>query len=453
VTSPAETLASELCLAHGIHAVWALDRYLSKLKTTELAALNFDWSFWARPEQLPPPGTKTTLFMGGRRSGKTRAASQYVLDAVMAGRVRDVLFVGTNENKVLKTMVHGPSGILTISPPWFRPQFLKSEMYLVFPNGATIQCLTSENPDASRAFECGLAWLDEVAEWPLAGAEQTIMNVTMANSAAPGELVFTTTPTRGHPILRRLVEESRDPSAHTVVLQPKSRDNPFADVSRAERQYGGTEMGRQELEGELLDVVEWALFKSEWILRAPAPPPPNERQLTVVAVDPSIQAGEYSGLCGIVVACLGRDGRFYVLEDASMKATPASWARRAVDAWQHHQANRIVLEKNVGESRLRETMRSVHASVPLEFIAARRGKETRAEPVSVQYQEGRVFHCGRFPELEKQMLEWVPGSRTSPDRLDALVWALTVLALRMPTPDAGKSGINQFTVSRGGTWL
>ncbi|BBK30575.1 phage terminase large subunit-like protein [Stella humosa] len=411
--------------------------FLASLSPAARAHLLHEWRFWARPMQLPPPPPWRVWFIqAGRGAGKTRAAAEFIRAEVTEGRARRIAIVGETAADVRDVMVEGPSGILAVSPPWARPRWQPSLRRLTWANGAVATTFAAVDPEQLRGPEHDLAWADEVAKWP---DEEAWHNLMMGLRRGEARCIATSTP-RPRAWLKRLLA---DPG--TVVTRGTTEDNAAnlapAALADLARRYGGTRLGRQELAGEFLEDVPgalWqrALFERPGFRAAPAEPPVR----VVVAVDPAATAGEDSAETGIVAAARDRAGRFYVLADASARLSPAGWARRAVATFDRHGADRLIGEANNGgdmvEAVLRRAAEAMAAdglrpSPDLAYrkVTASRGKQARAEPVAALYEQGRVHHAGRFDALEDQMCAYLPGSDgPSPDRVDALVWALTALS-------------------------
>jgi phage terminase large subunit-like protein len=407
----------------------AADRaaFLDALSELEAAHLLHDWPFWARPEQLPPPTPwETWLVLAGRGFGKTRTGAEWVRAEAESGRRRRFALVGPTLRDVRKTMVEGESGIIAVSPPWFRPLFVRSELRLVWPNGAVADLYSAERPDRLRGPAHDGAWADELAAWTHLEETWDNLELTLRGGADPRRVV-TTTP-KPRPGLKRLI---LDPTTHVTRGATAANADNLARgyVARMERRYAGTRLGRQELEAELLEDAEGALWSLARLdaLRVPAAP---DLARVVVAVDPAVSTGPRAAETGIVVAGIAADGAGYVLADLSGRLRPEEWAGRAVAAFRHHRADRIVGETNNGGDLVEATLRAVDPKLPFRAVTASRGKRIRAEPVAALYEQGRVRHVGALAALEDQMVGWRPAEGgPSPDRVDALVWALTELML------------------------
>ena len=417
--------------------------FLDGLSPAARAHLLHEWRFWARPMQLPPPPPWRVWFIqAGRGAGKTRAAAEFIRAEAESGRARRIAVVGETSADVRDVMVEGPSGILAVSPPGARPRWQPSLRRLTWANGAVATTFAAVDPEQLRGPEHDLAWADEVAKWP---DEEAWHNLMMGLRLGAARCVATSTP-RPRAWLRRLLA---DPG--TIVTRGATAENAANLAPQAladlERRYGGTRLGRQELAGEFLEEVPGALWQRAMFERDGfRTDPPGAPAQVVVAVDPAVSAGEDSAETGIVAAARDRAGRFFVLADASARLSPDGWARRAVATYDRLGADRLVGEVNNGgdlvEAVLRRTAEAMaaaglrpHAELAYRRVTASRGKQARAEPVAALYEQGRVHHAGRFDALEDQMCAYVPGGDgPSPDRVDALVWALSALADRPSAP-------------------
>lgn len=320
-------------------------------------------------------------------------------------------------------MVEGESGILAIAPPWFVPKYEPSNRRVVWPNGAIATTFSADEPDRLRGPQHDAAWCDELAAWRYKEAWDNML-LGLRLGVDP-RVVVTTTP-KNTPLYRSVLKRPT-----TVVTRGTTYEN-IANLAPgfAEdiiTQYEGTRLGRQELYAELLDDAEGALWNRQMLeaLRVQEAP---QLVRVVVAVDPAVTAGAESSETGIIVAGLGTDWHGYVLDDRTVRASPDGWGRRAVDAYHEWGADRVVAEVNQGGDMVEHVIRTVDATVSYKAVRASRGKQTRAEPISALYEQGRVHHVGYFAHLEDQMCSWEPGLE-SPDRMDALVWAITELML------------------------
>lgn len=384
---------------------------------------------WARPDQLPPSGTwQRWLILAGRGWGKTRTGAEWVRDRALRDPGCRVALVARTAADVRDVIVEGESGILAVHAPGERPTWEPSRRRLTWPNGSMATTYSADVPDQLRGPQHHYAWADELASWERPDTwDQLIFGLRLGITP---QVVVTTTP-RPTPIIRALLT-----APGTVVTRGRTLDNRAnlapGVVADLQRRYGGTRLGRQELDGEVLTDTPGALWTWDRIDAARVTVAPQLRRV-VVAIDPAVSAGEGSDETGIIVCGIGFDGRGYVLEDASGKYSPDGWARRAVHLAAEHKADRIVAEVNNGGQLVEHTLRTVDRAVAYKAVHASRGKATRAEPVAALYEQGRVSHIGRLDALESQMTGWDPSTSTkSPDRIDALVWALTELMVSAP---------------------
>lgn len=431
----------------------ATARWLDGLTEAEVSALPYEWPFWARPDQLPPDGDwRGWLILTGRGWGKTRTAAEFVRARVEQGKARRVALVNDTAADVRDVMIEGPAGILSVCPPWDRPVYEPSRRQLTWPNGAVAKCYAAEAPELLRGPEHDLAWADEPAKWKNLRKKDNNGGTAWSNlmfGLRIGEhpqWVATTTP-RGvlfvkdlmsKPAVRLTRGSSHDNRANLA-------DDWYQDVIAP---YEGTRLGRQEIGGELLTDVPGAL----WTLNSIDEPrvqtgavPPMDR--LVIAVDPSGSGSPESDEIGIVAVGLGRDGDAYVLCDGSDRLGPAEWSARVVELYASMKADRILGEVNFGGDMVEHTVkiaaRDAKVTVAYRAVWASRGKALRAEPVSALYTQKRVHHVGSHPKLENEMTTWVPGmGMRSPNRLDALVFAVTDLLVKQKSGGAGSMHID-----------
>lgn len=402
-------------------------------------ALLHDWRFWARPAQLPPDGDWFCwLILAGRGFGKTRTGAEWVRAHVEGGsplRAADdgaarIALVAETWSDARDVMVEGESGLLATARPGARPRFEPSKRRLTWPNGAVVQIYSADEPDQLRGPQHSLAWCDELAKWRQ--PEDVWANLLMGLRLGARPRVTVTTTPRPIAILKALMA-----APSSVVTRGTTHDNranlPESFIAEVTARYAGTRLGRQELLAEILEDVPGALWTRAMIEAARvAILPPLER--VVVAVDPPVTSGEQADACGIIVAGKGADGRAYVLADETVQgASPLEWARVAVAAYAAHGADRLVAEVNNGGELVAAVLRQVDPAISYRAVRASRGKTARAEPVAALYEQGRVAHAGSFSALEDQMCCFVAGEAWqgtgSPDRVDALVWALSDLML------------------------
>ncbi|MDR3496208.1 MAG: terminase family protein, partial [Ancalomicrobiaceae bacterium] len=356
---------------------------------------------------MPPSGDWTTwLLLGGRGAGKTRAGAEWVKAMALGfppfttAGVGRIALVGETYADVRDVMIEGVSGLLSVHRRAERPVWRTSLRRLEWSNGAIAQAFSSEDPESLRGPQFGAAWSDEIAKWRHAEECWDMLQFGLRLGETPRQ-VATTTP-RPIPLLRRLLSE-----AGTVVTRASTKANAFNLAPRfldaVVGRYNGTRLGRQELEGELIDDRPDALFRREEIdtLRVAAAP---ELTRIVVAVDPPATSTRTADACGIVAAGLAADGTAYVVADQTVSgARPTDWAARAVGLYHALNADCLMAEVNQGGDMVASVIREVDAGVPVKSVRATRGKYLRAEPVAALYQQGRVRHAGTFAALEDEM--------------------------------------------------
>ncbi len=391
------------------------------------------WTFQAHPGQIPPKDKAWFCYLmrSGRGAGKTRAGSEWVLQRVRDG-YKAIALIGQTAADIRDTMVElGPSSIMKIARPDERPTYEPSKRRLTFPNGAIATTFTGEEPDQLRGPAHDTVWIDELAKFKY--PEETWDNMEMGLRLGSNPQVFVTTTPRPIPIIKRLV---KDPS--TIDIRFSTSQNaenlPESFLNRIMGRYAGTRLGRQELEGEILDDNPGALWQRAVIenLRHTGRIPQLIRM--VVGVDPAVSGNEDSDETGIITAGVAANGHCYVLDDASLRGSPNAWAVAVVRTFHRWEGDRVIGEVNNGGDLVEVNLRTVDRSIPFKAVHASRGKQIRAEPIAALYEQGKVHHVGTFPQLEDQMVEWVPGEK-SPDRMDALVWAIWELTQRDYGPD------------------
>lgn len=401
------------------------DGLLDELGVNGQAALMYSWDCWRRPKQATPPGDwRVWLIMAGRGFGKTRTGAEFIREQVSSGKAKRVALVGATAADVRDTMIEGESGLLSVFPPDQRPRYEPSKRRVTFHNGATATAYSADEPDRLRGPNHDLAWADELAAWRYPEAwDQLMFGLRLGERP---RVIVTTTP-RPIPIIRRLTA-LQDGTVYITRGSTYENAANLADafLSEMKRRYEGTRLGRQELFAEVLDDVEGALWNRELIERARTTNVPPFNRL-VVAIDPAISAGEDSAETGIIVAGVAANKDGYILADLTLKGSPNEWAKAAIAAYHTHKADVIVAEANQGGDMVKHTLATIDSRVPVRLVRASRGKRTRAEPIASLYEQRRVHHVGYFGPLEDQLCSWVPDASQSPDRLDALVWALTEL--------------------------
>ena len=406
--------------------------------------MSLPWLFehWAiEGHQMPPAGDWTTwVILGGRGAGKTRAGSEWIRAQVEGPKPGDpgicsrVALIGQTIDQAREVMIFGDSGIMRCTPPDRTPEWQASRKRLLWPNGAVAQVFSASDPESLRGPQFDCAWSDELAKWTKPQEAWDMLQFGLRLGDRPRQVV-TTTP-RANMTLKEIIED-----AATVVTSAPTDANRMhlarSFLQTVARKYAGTSMGRQELDGEMLMDAEGALWT--WAtLEAARRPRSVEADRIVVAVDPPVTSGTSSDECGIIVAGAARQGppqdwNALVIEDASVQgASPQVWAERAVAAFHRHKADRLVAEVNQGGEMVATIVKSIDPMIPFRAVRATRSKVVRAEPVAALYEQGRVSHGGSFPELEAQMAAMTGrgyAGKGSPDRVDALVWAITDLMI------------------------
>lgn len=469
-----------------------LNKRLAEFDEDILKELLYSWHFWARPNQIAPLGNWTYwLLLAGRGFGKTRTGAEWVNAKVESGRAKRIALVAPTAADVRKTMVEGESGILAISPPWNRPIWEPSKLQLTWPNGAIAQLFSAEEPERLRGPQFDTFWADELAAWQKCQQTWDMLQFGFRLGRHPQGCI-TTTP-KPIPIVRELLRDSLEekdvpPELKSIVVTKGSTYDNRGNLatqffSKVVRRYEGTRLGRQELDGEVLDDMPGALWNRANIdanrirLTTPPFPPviqpedflnsgsdriediavlrrmarqiiehiPEDVSRCIVAVDPNVSNEEGSDEIGITVTAKGLSGRGYVLADCSMRGTPLEWATTAILAYDAFMADRIIGEANQGGNMVEHTIKTTATHlrregkresdfVPVTMVHATKGKVTRAEPPSGLYEQNRITHIGTHTTLEDQMCLFTldfdrKAMGYSPDRVDSLVWGLTHLFL------------------------
>jgi phage terminase large subunit-like protein len=411
------------------------------------ALANWHWEIWGRDEQLPPDGAwRVWLICAGRGFGKTRAGAEWVRNLARHDPDARIALVGASLHEVRNVMVEGESGILAAAPGSLAPDFEPSLRRLQWPNGAQAFLYSAAEPDSLRGPQHSHAWCDEIAKWDNSAGRAIAAwdNLQLGMRLGEQPRVLATTTPRRMALMSRLMDEAKNGAV--VIARGRTADNagalPSAYFAAMLDQYDGSTLGRQELEGELLAETDGALWTRALLERCRVDLMGQPSRI-VIGVDPPVSA--HGDECGIVVCGLlpggmgpngmGPNGMGVVLADCSVaRASPERWARavsRAAEAWK---ADRVVAEANQGGAMVESVLRAAQANLPVKPVHASRGKAARAEPVAALYEAGRVRHAGLFPELEDQLCGLMAGGAyegpgRSPDRADALVWALSELML------------------------
>ena len=407
--------------------------WIASLTTKEAGELIYLWSFWAREKQIAPQGDWLVwLLLAGRGFGKTRTGAEWIRDRVESGVARRIALVAQTPADVRDTMIEGESGILAISPPDNMPLYEPSKRRLTWPNGAMATTFSGYHPDQLRGPQFDTAWCDELAAWKY--AQEAWDNLMLALRLGDDPRCVVTTTPKPIKLLRNIVAE---PS--TVVTRGSTYENinnlagTFFD--QIIRQYEGTRTGRQEINAELLEEAEGALWKRVWLDDGRVAKSPELKRI-VVAIDPAGTSNDSSDETGIVAGGVDGENHGYLLADRSGRYTPDGWAKAAIALYDTLGADRIIGETNNGGEMVEYTLRTIRPSISYRAVHASRGKYARAEPVAALYEQGKVHHVGMFPELEDQLCNWEPnGGDASPDRLDADVWAFTELLVKGGRPN------------------
>lgn len=396
----------------------------------EVVRLSHDWSVWGRPDQQLPVTTPPWIIwlcLAGRGWGKTRTGAEACRQWVKTNRY--VNLIGPTLDDVRDVMIEGESGILAICPRDERPRYVGRQ--LRWPNGARSLILTADEPERVRGKQHMKFWADELCAWRYMESWDQMMFGLRIGKQPQGIVTTTPKPTKE---LKMLVA---DPT--TFVTKGVTDDN-FENLSpvfiqKVVAKYRGTRMGRQELNAEILDDNPGALWKRSDIEKLRVDKMPVLKRI-VVAIDPAATSNPDSDETGIVVAGLGVDNHGYVLEDCTLRGTPAEWSNCAITAYRRWSADRIIGETNNGGEMVETVIRMNDKNVPFKAVHASRGKITRAEPISALYEQKKIHHVGCLPQLEDQMCDYDPKTaKYSPDRMDALVWAMTELMAEITVGD------------------
>jgi phage terminase large subunit-like protein len=404
------------------------------------------WLATARPEQITPPGDwQVWLILAGRGWGKTRTGAEDVGNYGVTNPGSRIAIVAPTYADGRDTCIEGESGLRSILPKGAEETWNRSLGELILTNGTRYKLFSGEEPERLRGPQHHRAWCDELAAWKYPSTwDQLAFGLRLGRTP---QIVATTTP-KPTKLIKALATAST-----THVTRGSTFDNAanlapiVLDQLRA--RYGGTRIGRQELDAEILEDVAGALWTREMIEETRVAVAPAMRRV-VVGVDPSGSDGETGDHQGIVVCGLGVDGRGYVLEDASLRGSPEQWGRAVASAYHRHRADRVVAERNYGGAMVEAVLRAADPNLPVTLVTASRGKHVRAEPVAALYEQSRVSHLGAFPELEDQMVQMTPSGFSgpgSPDRLDGHVWAFTDLML-----GAQLDGFLQYAIEAGRQW-
>ena len=406
---------------------------LQGLNRRQFETYRADFVGFALPHQKPPASANsgepwtTWLILGGRGAGKTRAGAEWVRSVAAADTRARIALIGETEHEVREVMVEGVSGLLAVHRSDERPEWIPTRGRVEWRDGAVAQVFSAENYERLRGPEFSAAWLDELAKWRHAEDTFDMLQFGLRLGGRPRQVV-TTTP-RPIALLKRIIDDPRTAVTHAGT-RANARNLSPAFIDTVLARYHGTRLGRQEIDGEIIEERNDALWTRAGLESCRVAVAPALRRI-VVAVDPPASAKRGADACGIVAAGRADDGTVYVIADETVAGlTPQGWAVKAVALWRRLQADTLIAESNQGGDMVRAVVHAVDPEIPVTAVHATRGKYLRANPVSQLYEQGRVKHAGTFPELEDEMCDFgLDGlsSGRSPDRLDALVWAVSAL--------------------------
>jgi len=460
--APAAELVDRLVARFGKRAAHrVLDVMLSQIPNVDLAALAYDWEgFWARPKQILPAHFRSFGFLTARGVGKTRALSSHIVSEVIAGRAMRIGMAAQNATKTIAVQV---GGLLDASPPWCRPEWIATAEELRWPNGAVAYAYTPEVAGAIRSENLNLCWLSEVQSWPAATRREAYLNFQFATRIGYARTLWDATPKKRHPVLRGfLARAAADPVNHFVVggtIHENARYLGAGVIESLEREFGGTQAGREELLGEMIEDSEAALVKQAWI-DDHRRDMPGRLARRVLSIDPATTTNKGSDRTGIIDAGLGIDGQMLVIEDLSGKHEPPAWAAIVLDRYIRGACDLVIVETNKGGGLVTQNLRAAASERGLRVVVigdqepvpprsattvhvrerfAKGPKEDRARPLSTAYERGRVSHVrgNDLKELEEVLTTWEPeAGHRSPDALDALAHAaVELLGLLVNGPD------------------
>jgi phage terminase large subunit-like protein len=413
-----------------------MQRYVDLLTEEEAQGFLYDWESWGRGAQLEPDGDWwfAWLLLAGRGYGKTATGAQWVRKQAETAKCKQMALIAATAADARDVMIEGPAGIMHVSPPWFMPTYEPSKRRLTWPNGVIALVFSADKPDRLRGPQFDGAWCDELGSWRYREAWDNLM-LCMRLGQRP-RVVITTTP-RPTKLIKELY------NSRTTVVSAGSTYENLENMAPLFKQqilskYEGTRLGRQELHAEILTDTPGARWTYEMFDDRPEP---EELLRIVVGVDPGVSESGEGDETGIIVAGIGRDYKGYILADRTTGEGPRGWAMEVVKAFDDYKADYVVAESNNGGELVRvnlSTVSSTRAGVgrmPIKLVHASRGKVARADPVANLYEQRRVKHAGIFPELEDELTSWTPWANWSPNRLDALVWAVTELMLEEEEPE------------------
>lgn len=397
------------------------EKRVKSLRPQELEALRYAWEFWARPEQRLPDGKWTTwLILAGRGFGKTRTGAETVRKWSKAYRF--VNLIGATADDARDIMIEGESGILACCPKSEKPEYKKSERKLLWPSGCISLIFTADEPERLRGKQSNKLWADELGAWRYQESwTQALFGLRLGDNP---QAIVTTTP-KPRPEIKALIANPTTRTTRGTTYDNRS-NLAAAFFTEIISRYEDTRLGRQEINAEVLEDVEGALWTNALIEKGRVKEMHDLRRI-VIGIDPAVSTNKNSDETGIVAAGLSSDTQYYPLSDVSGIYSPLEWAKKAMHQYDTLQADAIVAEVNNGGDLVEANLRSSGFTGRLIKVHASKGKVTRAEPVVGLYEQGKVHHVGYLPQLESQMTTWAPKEDDSPDRVDALVWAITEL--------------------------
>jgi phage terminase large subunit-like protein len=414
---------------------------MQEMSDNATRCLPYLFEVWAHPHQLAPTGDwRSWVILGGRGAGKTRAGAEWIRNQVEGatplapGRARRLALIGETYDQVRDVMIQGDSGILACTPPDRRPQWKSGERKLIWANGAMAQAFSAHDPEALRGPQFDTAWADELAKWRRAREAWDMLQFSLRLGEDP-RVCVTTTP-RNVAVLRQLLQTPSTVQSHAAT-EANRANLAGSFLSEVRARYAGSRLGRQELDGVLLSDVEGAIWRAAQLAELQVAAAPVLDRI-VVAVDPAVSSGKASDACGIIVAgaCLQgpvQNWQAYVLADRTVQGVgPLTWAKAVIAAHQEFGADRVVAEVNQGGALVENLLRQIDPLIGFQAVHASRGKVVRAEPVAALYEQRRVHHLPGLAELEEQMCQMAAQGfqgQGSPDRVDALVWAINQLIL------------------------
>lgn len=421
-------------------------KLINGLSREEAEMLLFMWEFWARENQLEPEGDWTTwLVLAGRGWGKTRTGSEWIKYRVESGKAKRIALVAPTAADCRDVMIEGESGIMNIFPKGKKPLYEPSKRRITFHTGAIATAYSADEPERLRGPQHDTAWMDEMCAWRYPSAYDMLM---FGLRLGDPRSIITTTP-KPTKTLKEIMG-----NGGTIVTRGTTYDNranlAHSFFERVINKYEGTRLGRQELNAEILEDTPGALWVRSIIEEHRVYEMPVLKRI-VVGIDPAVSTNTSSNETGIIVGGIDGNGHGYIIDDLTIKGSPSEWASNAIRGYHDWKADKIVAENNNGGDMVKFTLSTVDSSVPVRLVHAARGKQTRAEPISSLYEQGKIHHVGCLPTLEDQMTTWIPNEGDSPDRVDALVWCMWDLMID-GNKNYKKTAPSGLSSGSGSTW-